>query len=956
MPGWLFGDLERILPIQAQAQAQSHQNKTKQKSQVIDHTVPVSNVASLGSSSSGRLKWKRKLDLSDYFKFWSIVTLALTVLTSSQAILIVWSKRAGKYEYSVTTANFLVEALKCALSLAGLVRIWRSEGVTDDNRLGTTVDEVSVYPIPAALYLIKNLLQYYIFAYVDAPGYQILKNLNIITTGVLYLIILKKNSDRVLQTPFQGWVMAIVMALLSGFAGVYTEAIIKKCPSRNINVQNFWLYVFGMGFNAIAILIQDFDAVMNKGFFHGYSLITTLMIINHALSGIAVSMVMNYADNIVKVYSTSVAMLLTAVVSVFLFGFHISLPFFLGSTSPTDEYRSNATSNSSPLAGVKIIIEEFTKFCYQRDLPRAMNALDSMQNHNLWADSVTYSELLKCCLSRSAIHQARLVHKHLFSRGHQPKTFLVNILLNVYLKFNLLDEAQALFDQMTDRNVVSWTTMIAAYTNAMLNDKALEFLILMLRDGVRPNMFTYSSVLGACHGLPNLRQLHSCIIKAGLDSDVFVRSALIDIYSKWGESHNAHHIFDEMVTGDAIVWNSIIGSFAQNTDGHEALNLFKRMKQAGFWADQATLTSVLRACTGLALLELGRQAHVHVIKFKQDLILNNALLDMYCKCGSLEDANSTFTRMVNKDVISWSTMITGFAQNGFSRGALELFELMKASGTKPNYITIVGVLFACSHAGLVEDGQYYFRSMKTCFGIDPGREHYGCMVDLLGRAGKLDEAVKLINQMEYEPDAVTWRALLGACRVHRDTDLAIYSAKKILNLEPNNAGTYILLSNIYANSQRWEDVAVLRTTMRDRGVRKEPGCSWIEVNKQIHAFIIGDNSHPQIQAISTELNQLIWKLKELGYVPQTDFVLQDVEGEQKEDSLSYHSEKLAIVFGMMSLQRETTIRIRKNLRICGDCHVFAKLVANIEHRNIVIRDPIRYHHFSNGVCSCGDYW
>ncbi|KAL3843308.1 hypothetical protein ACJIZ3_000711 [Penstemon smallii] len=301
-----------------------------------------SNLVALGGSS----KWKRK----------SIVTLALTVLTSSQAILIVWSKRAGKYEYSVTTANFLVEALKCALSLAALARIWRTEGVTEDNRLRTTLDEVSVYPIPAALYLVKNLLQYYIFAYVDAPGYQILKNLNIISTGVLYRIILKKklsetqwaafillcagcttaqlksNSDRVLQTPFQGWLMAIIMALLSGFAGVYTEAIIKKRPSRNINVQNFWLYVFGMVFNAVVILVQDFDAVINKGFFHGYTLITFLMILNHALSGIAVSMVMKYADNIVKVYSTSVAMLLTAVVSVFLFGFHLSLAFFLGST------------------------------------------------------------------------------------------------------------------------------------------------------------------------------------------------------------------------------------------------------------------------------------------------------------------------------------------------------------------------------------------------------------------------------------------------------------------------------------------------------------------------------------------------------------------------------------------------------------------------------------------------
>ncbi|KAH9603548.1 hypothetical protein KSS87_011311 [Heliosperma pusillum] len=306
----------------------------------------VSNVIALGGITSVKPQWKRK----------SLVTFVLTLLTSSQAILIVWSKRAGKYEYSVTTANFMVETLKCALSLAALVRIWRKDGVTEDNRLSTTLDEVIVYPIPAILYLVKNLLQYYIFAYVDAPGYQILKNLNIISTGVLYRIILKKrlsevqwaafillcagcttaqlksNSDRVLQTSLQGWMMAIVMALLSGFAGVYTEAIIKKRPQRNINVQNFYLYVFGMILNAIAIMVQDFDAVLNKGFFHGYSFVTVLMIVNHALSGIAVSMVMKYADNIVKVYSTSVAMLLTAVVSVFLFGFHLSLAFFLGTT------------------------------------------------------------------------------------------------------------------------------------------------------------------------------------------------------------------------------------------------------------------------------------------------------------------------------------------------------------------------------------------------------------------------------------------------------------------------------------------------------------------------------------------------------------------------------------------------------------------------------------------------
>ncbi|KAL6998073.1 Pentatricopeptide repeat-containing protein, mitochondrial [Sarracenia purpurea var. burkii] len=274
-----------------------------------------------------------------------------------------------------------------------------------------------------------------------------------------------------------------------------------------------------------------------------------------------------------------------------------------------------------------LIIEDFTRFCYQRDLPKAMKAIDSMQKHKLWADSITYSELLKCCLDRGAIHHVRLVHEHLFSRGHHPNTFVINILLNVYVKFNLLSEARALFDQMPERNVVSWTTMIAAYTNAMLHDKALGFLTLMIRDGVRPNMFTYSTVLRACHRLPTLRQLHSNIMKTGLDSDVFVRSALIDIYSKWGELHNALRVFDEMITGDLVVWNSIIGGFAQNTDGDEALNLFKRMKHAGFLADQGTLTSVLRACTGLALLELGRQIHVHnmTLSISEPLTIKSAM-------------------------------------------------------------------------------------------------------------------------------------------------------------------------------------------------------------------------------------------------------------------------------------------------------------------------------------------
>ncbi|KAJ7564958.1 hypothetical protein O6H91_02G041300 [Diphasiastrum complanatum] len=310
----------------------------------VEDQEPLVHSVANSARSSGVSEWKRK----------SVVTLALMLLTSSQGILIAWSKRAGTYDYSITTANFLVELLKCIISLVFLLQSWRREGVTEDNKLTTTLDEVKLYPIPAALYLIKNLLQYYIILYIDAPSYQILKNLNIISTGLLYRLFLQRrlnqiqwaafillalgcttaqlnsSSDRVMQTPVEGWLMAIVMALLSGFAGVYTEVIMKKRLSRNVNVQNFWLYIFGIIFSIIAIVIQDFDVVMNRGFFHGYSMVTVCMIVNHALSGIAVSMVMKFADNIVKVYSTSVAMLLTAFLSMFLFGFQLTLPFFLG--------------------------------------------------------------------------------------------------------------------------------------------------------------------------------------------------------------------------------------------------------------------------------------------------------------------------------------------------------------------------------------------------------------------------------------------------------------------------------------------------------------------------------------------------------------------------------------------------------------------------------------------------
>ncbi|KAL5200795.1 hypothetical protein ABZP36_021998 [Zizania latifolia] len=608
------------------------------------------------------------------------------------------------------------------------------------------------------------------------------------------------------------------------------------------------------------------------------------------------------------------------------------------------------------------LLAAFSRLCVDGPLRAALALLPDLADAGVRADPVTVCRLIKLCVRHGTASDGRLIHRHVSDSGHGgapfgSSLFVSNSLVSMYAKFGLLDDALRLFDGMPQKNVVSWTTVVAALANAGgRKEEALRFLVAMLREGVAPNMYTFSSVLGACSTPGVLAALHGSIVKVGLESDVFVRSSLIDAYMKLGDVDGGRRAFDEMVTCDLIVWNSIIAGFAQSGDGVGAIELFMRMKEAGFLSNQGTLTSVLRACTGMAMLEVGSQVHAHVVKYDEDLILHNALLDMYCKCGSLQDADALFSRMRQKDVISWSTMISGLAQNGRSIEALKVFDLMKSEGPKPNRITMIGVLFACSHAGLVEDGWYYFRSMEKLFGIQPEREHYNCMVDLLGRAGKLDEAVKFIHEMNFRPDSVIWRTLLGACRMHKKANLAAHAAKEILKLEPDDQGARILLSNTYADLRQWADAEKSWKVMRDRGVKKEPGRSWIELCKQVHLFIAGDLSHPYSEGIIQELSRLFCRVTNFGYAPQTEFVLQDLASEQKEDLLKYHSEKLAIAFGMMNAMEGKPIRIMKNLRICGDCHAFAKLVSKSEGKVIIIRDPVRFHHFQDGVCSCGDYW
>uniref|UniRef100_A0A2P2IWK7 DYW domain-containing protein n=1 Tax=Rhizophora mucronata TaxID=61149 RepID=A0A2P2IWK7_RHIMU len=328
---------------------------------------------------------------------------------------------------------------------------------------------------------------------------------------------------------------------------------------------------------------------------------------------------------------------------------------------------------------------------------------------------------------------------------------------------------------------------------------------------------------------------------------------------------------------------------------------------------------------------------------------------MYARCGCLRDARSVFDQMLSRDVVSWTAMISAYGMSGQGHNAVALFAKMESSGLSPDYIAFVSILAACSHAGLLDEGKFHFNLMAK-YGIVPGLEHCACMVDLLGRAGQIDEAYCFIREMPLQPSERVWGALLSACRFHSNMNIGLDAAGRLFQLAPQQSGYYVLLSNIYAKAGRWQDVAAVRSIMKEKRILKMPGISNVELNNRVHTFLAGDQSHPQSKEIHEELDILIRKLKEFGYMPAIGSALHDVEEEDKESHLAVHSEKLAIAFVILSTKPGTPIRITKNLRVCDDCHVAAKLISVIAKREIIIRDIHRFHHFHDGVCSCGDYW
>lgn len=539
----------------------------------------------------------------------------------------------------------------------------------------------------------------------------------------------------------------------------------------------------------------------------------------------------------------------------------------------------------------------------------------------------------------------------------------------MYSKCGHLNDARKLFDEIPERNVVSWTSMISGYVQ---NDRAREAVCLFKElllveeteydEGVGVDSVLLGCVISACARVcvkSVTKCVHGLVVKKGFEGCLAVGNTLMDAYAKCGEISVSRKVFDGMEETDVCSWNSLIAVYAQNGLSVEALNLFSDMVKRGEVRYNAvTLSAVLLACAHSGALQIGKCIHDQVVKMEleDNVFVGTSIVDMYCKCGRVEMARKAFDRLKRKNVKSWTVMVAGYGMHGRGKEAMEVFYEMIRSGIKPNYITFVSVLAACSHAGLLKEGWHWFNKMKCEFDVEPGIEHYSCMVDLLGRAGYLKEAYGLIQEMKVKPDFIVWGSLLGACRIHKNVELGEISARKLFELDPSNCGYYVLLSNIYADAGRWDDVERMRILMKNNGMLKTPGYSIVEHKGRVHVFLVGDKEHPQHEKIYDYLDELNVKLQEVGYMPNVTSVLHDVDEEEKGMVLRVHSEKLAVAFGIMNSVPGSVIQIIKNLRICGDCHIAIKLISKIVNREIVIRDSKRFHHFKDGLCSCGDYW
>ncbi|XP_030504582.2 pentatricopeptide repeat-containing protein At2g33680 [Cannabis sativa] len=451
-------------------------------------------------------------------------------------------------------------------------------------------------------------------------------------------------------------------------------------------------------------------------------------------------------------------------------------------------------------------------------------------------------------------------------------------LIDMYSKCKSLSDARSIFDSnFTSCGInTPWNAMISGYSQCGYSQEALKLFLTMCEKGIYPDLYTYCSVFNAissvkCTGF--VRQVHGMVLKSGSVFKTSVSNAIVDAYAKCELLEDVRKVFDRMEERDIVSWTTLVVAYSQCSEYDEALKTFSKMREDGFIPNQFTFSTVLDVSASLSLLDYGRQVHGLLCKagLDSDKCTESALIDMYSKCGFITEARMIFERIPNPDIVTWTAIISSYAQHGLVEDALLLFKRMEQMGVKANAVTLLCILFACSHRGMVEEGLLYFQRMKECYDLVPKMEHYACIVDLFGRVGRLADAIDFIEKMPIEPNEMIWQTLLGACRVHGNVELGKIAADKILSIRPEYSATYVLLSNTYMEAGSYENGISLRHMMKDRGIRKEAGCSWISVKGEIHKFYAGDQLHQQKDHVYAKLEELRMTINSMNYVPDLSY-------------------------------------------------------------------------------------
>ncbi|KAL7599338.1 hypothetical protein Lser_V15G22197 [Lactuca serriola] len=584
----------------------------------------------------------------------------------------------------------------------------------------------------------------------------------------------------------------------------------------------------------------------------------------------------------------------------------------------------------------------------------------NMHHDSIAPNDFTYPCAFKACNSLRSPVTGRQLHGLAIKSGQIHDVFVGCSAFDMYSKIGLKDDANKMFDEMPVKNLATWNAYIS---NAVLDGnprKAIDAFIKSRRLSGEPTSITFCVVFNACSDALFLqigKQIHAFVIRYGYEHHVSVANSLIDFYGKCKDITSAHLVFNNISSHNDVSWCSMVSAYEQNNEGEKACILFLQAMRNNIEPKDFIISSVISACAGISSLETGRLIHSLAIKSCIDgnIFVGSALVDMYAKCGNIEDCEKVFDEMPERNLITWNALLSGYAHLGQSNMAISLFEQMKFE-VKPNYVTFVSVLAACSRAGEVKLGMNVFDSMKLRYGIEPGVEHYACVVDMLGRGGMVESAYEFIKRMPCRPTVSVWGALLGSCKVHGYNEIGKIAADNLFQLDPQDSGNHVILSNMFAASGRWEDANLVRMEMKDVGIKKSTGYSWISVKNSIHTFQSKDTSHEQNPEIQSMLTKLKNQMKAAGYIPDTKLSLFDLEEEESESEVWHHSEKIAIAFGLCVIPPGVPIRVTKNLRICLDCHSAIKFISGIVGREIIVRDNNRFHRFKNYECSCRDYW